>query len=125
VALVVLRPQRYTLEFLEAGDSFTLCAFPPEFKKALALLGSKSGRDGDKLKLTGLSPISSASVKAPGFEEADLIIECRKSYDGGAFDPKGFCDQALPAEVYPGKDYHKLFFGEILAIHGTEKYLAE
>ena len=47
-AQVVVRPTRYTFEFMNTYDTFTLCGFPEQYKKALTLLGSKSGRDGDK-----------------------------------------------------------------------------
>jgi len=113
-AQVVVRPVRHTYQFTEQYDTFTLCAFPEQYRSALALLGSRSGRDGDKIAAAGLTPIASTQVAAPSFAEADLIIECRKIY-WADFTPAHFLDPEIEAN-YPQKDYHRSYFGEILAI---------
>ncbi len=117
---VVVRPQRYTYEFMEAYDSFTLTAFSKEYRKALNLLGTKSGRDGDKITEAGLTPVASECVAAPGFDEAELVMECRKMY-WQDFDPTHFLNTSIDRN-YPINDYHRVYFGEILAIHGTELF---
>ena len=61
----VVRPQRYTYQFMEKYSSFTLCAFPKKYRSALALLGAKSGRDGNKLAEAGLTPMAATVVAAP------------------------------------------------------------
>jgi len=116
----VVRPHRYTYSFMEKYDTFTLCAFPPEYHGALNICGTKSGRDTDKIKETGLTPIPSLKVAAPGFEEAELSIECRKIYRD-VFNPARFLDPTIDAN-YKDKDYHAVYFGEILCISGTPKY---
>ena len=118
---VVVRDSRYTFEFMELFDTFTLTAFPDEYRPALQLLGSKSGRDGDKIKEAGLTPVSSVHVPSPAFEEAELIISCRKIYQDD-MDPAKFKDAAIH-EHYPDKDYHRIYFGEIVGISGTDDYL--
>jgi len=122
LAMVVLRKQRYTLEFIQKHDSFTLTVFPEQHRQALTLLGSKSGRDGDKIKAAGLTPVASQLVASPAFAEAELILECKKSYSGGMLDPNGFVDPQQRDTVYPQHDYHHVFFGEVVAIRGLEKY---
>ena len=112
-AHVVVRPNRYTHEFMEKYDTFTLCAFPEKQRKAVQLLGSKSGRHGDKIAESGLTPIASTKVAAPGFDEAELVLECRQIYRGKV-DPRGFLDKDIDKN-YPQKDYHSIFYGEILA----------
>jgi flavin reductase (DIM6/NTAB) family NADH-FMN oxidoreductase RutF len=77
---VVVRPVRYTFEFMERFDTFTVCAFPEKYREALNLLGTRSGRDGDKISASGLVPIASTHVAAPGYAQASLILECRKMY---------------------------------------------
>jgi flavin reductase (DIM6/NTAB) family NADH-FMN oxidoreductase RutF len=119
-AQVVVRPTRYTHEFMERFDTFTLSAFPEEHRPALNLLGTRSGRDSDKIAASGLVPIASSAVAAPGFAEAELIIECRKIY-ADDFDPARFLDPAIE-KSYPKKDYHRVYFGEIVAIVGTERF---
>lgn len=113
-AQVVVRPQRYTFEFIEQYPTFTLCAFPREYRLALSKLGSTSGRDGDKIAASGLTPITAAVAAAPIYAEASLAIECRKLY-WQDLDPAHFLDPAIQAN-YPQNDYHRAYFGEILAV---------
>lgn len=113
-AQIVVRPQRYTYQFLERYPTFTLCAFPPEYRKALTLLGTTSGRDGDKIAASGLTPQPGAVVAAPVYAEASVAIECRKIY-WQDFDPANFLDESI-RENYQLNDYHRIYFGEILAV---------
>jgi len=115
---VVVRPVRYTYEFIEKYDTFTLCAFPTKYQTALQLLGTKSGRDGDKISEAGLTPHASTKIAAPGFAEANLIIECRKIY-WDDIDCQHFIDPEIDKH-YPRKDYHRIYYGEILAILGEQ-----
>jgi len=119
-AQVVVRPHRYTFEFMERYDGFTLCAFPRQFRRALNLLGTKSGRDGDKIAESGLTPIPAALVSAPAYAEAALVLECRKIY-WQDYDPTHFLHPDI-ARKYPEHDYHRMYFGEILVISGTDAY---
>lgn len=119
---VLVRPQRYTFEFMEHYDSFSLCAFPNEYRQALSLLGTKSGREGDKIGTAGLTPIAVECIAAPGYQEAELILECRKIY-WQDFDPAHFVAPDI-AKNYPIQDYHRVYFGEILNIQGTAKFSA-
>jgi flavin reductase (DIM6/NTAB) family NADH-FMN oxidoreductase RutF len=115
-AQVVVRPGRYTREFMEQYDTFTLCSFPEACRRALSLLGSKSGRDGDKIAESGLTPAASSVVPAPCIAEAHLVIECRKIY-WQDIEPAHFLDPAI-AKNYPGRDYHRVYFGEIVSVSG-------
>ncbi len=119
-AHVFVRPTRHTHGFMERHDSFTLCTFAEEHRGALDLLGSRSGRDGDKIAASGLTPVASTVVAAPGFAEAELILECRKIY-WDDLRPAQFLDPAI-GRNYPAKDYHRIYFGEIVAIRGTDAY---
>lgn len=111
VATIYVRPQRYTLAFLEKHSEFTLSFFDPSYRPALKLLGSKSGRDTDKIKESGLTPIT-AGKSAPYFEEAELVLVCRKLYVQD-LTPEGFLDPTLHS-FYEQKDYHRMFIGEIV-----------
>ncbi|HEY9054688.1 MAG TPA: flavin reductase [Rectinemataceae bacterium] len=117
---VVVRPSRYTYGFMESGDSFTLCVLPPELKKAMSLMGSISGRDRDKAAEAGLTPMASSLVAAPCYAEAELVVECKKLY-WQDLDPSHFLDSSIEAN-YPKKDYHRAYFGEIVAVHGTDAW---
>jgi len=121
VAQVVIRPHRYTFEFMEKFPAFTLSAFPPAYRSALDLLGTQSGRDGDKLSDAKLTPRAAAQVAAPSFAEAELVLECRKLY-WQDMDPAHFIDPDI-ARHYPRRDYHRIYYGEIVAASGTPAYL--
>ena len=116
IAMVVVRPQRHTYQFIEKYDTFTLCAFPPEHRRAVDLIGSKSGRDGDKIAEAGLTPVGASVVAAPVFAEAELIVECRKIFRT-VYEPSQFVDPSIDRN-YLKKDYHRVYFGEILAVAG-------
>jgi len=120
VAVVVVRPTRFTFEFIEHYETFTLSAFDKKYKKDLSLLGTKSGRDGDKIAETKLTAVPSEMAAAPAFKEAELIIECTKIY-WDDFKPDHFLDDTI-YKSYPLKDYHRMYFGEILKIRGLDNY---
>ena len=113
-AQVVVRPTRYTYQFMEEYDTFTLSAFPEQYKSDLELLGTKSGRDGNKIAETRLEVIPSQIVAAPSFKQAELTLECRKMY-WQDFNPAHFLDKKIERN-YPRRDYHRIYFGEILYI---------
>jgi flavin reductase (DIM6/NTAB) family NADH-FMN oxidoreductase RutF len=117
---VVVRPTRHTHGFMERFGTFTVTAYPESCRRALNVLGSKSGRDGDKIAEAGLTPVASTQVAAPAFAEAELVLECRKLYHS-PLDPRHFLDPAIESN-YPKKDYHTVYFGEIVAIRGVAKY---
>ena len=110
VAFIFLRPQRYTYEFIERENYFTMSFFGGEQKKALSLCGSKSGRDIDKAKEAGLTPFFAGPAVA--IEEAKLVLVCRKL----AFqdiNPAGFIDSSIDPSCYAAKDYHRMYVGAI------------
>ena len=117
-AQVVVRPQRHTYGFMETSDSFTLCAFPEANRKDLQTMGSISGKDGPKLPKTNLTLKPSTQVAAPGYNEASLILECRKLYYQD-MDPAGFIDKSIQ-DNYATNDYHRIYFGEIVAAFSAE-----
>jgi flavin reductase (DIM6/NTAB) family NADH-FMN oxidoreductase RutF len=120
---VLVRPHRYTHGFMDRFDTFTLSAFPEAHRAALNLLGSQSGRDGDKIAASGLTPIAAARVAAPAFAEAELVLECRKIYRA-PLDSRSFLDPAIEGH-YPQRDYHTAYFGEIVAVRGEPRFVAE
>ena len=123
IVTVYLHPARYTCEFMKNSDLFTLCFFPKEQKKALAYLGSHSGRDGDKIEASGLTPVPMGDCV--GYREAKLSFLCRKLYQ------HEFSKEDLAEEIstyYMGRpsafppddkgDWHPhcVFVGEILEV---------
>jgi flavin reductase (DIM6/NTAB) family NADH-FMN oxidoreductase RutF len=109
-ATIFIRPQRYTYEFVEKYEDFTLSFFDKKYLDVLKICGTKSGRDIDKMKETGLNPLFTAAGNVY-FEEASLVIECRKVYFDD-IDPERFLDPSLN-KLYPVGDYHRMYIGFI------------
>ncbi len=119
-AQVFVRPSRYTWQFMEKTESFTLSLFPEEYRQGLSYCGSHSGKYGNKIAVAGFTPIASQFVSAPGFEEAELLIECRRMYFSDLFSAH-FIDPSIK-ENYLSGDYHRVYFGEVVAVSGTPAY---
>jgi flavin reductase (DIM6/NTAB) family NADH-FMN oxidoreductase RutF len=111
---VVVRPTRYTFEFMNRYDTFTVSAFTDDYRDALNLLGTLSGREGDKIARSGLTPVPSRSVASPSFAEAELVLECRKLF-WQDIDRRHFVDASIEKH-YPKEDYHRMFFGEVVGV---------
>lgn len=109
VSFIFIRPQRYTLQFVENNDYYSICFFSQGKNDALKFCGANSGRDFDKDKETGLTAVS--TEKAPYYEEANLVLICRKMAVQN-IDPSGFLDSSIN-KWYSEKDYHKMFVGAI------------
>ena len=103
----VIRPQRYTFEFAESAEIITLSFFGGDYRKALNLCGTKSGRDLDKISASGFTLIKENG--AAYFSEASLVLVGRKVY-ADWIKKECFIDPAIPADIYPAGDYHKMYF---------------
>lgn len=107
-AVAMVRPQRYTMEFIEKSGFYTL-SFYGDNKDIHKVCGSKSGRDVDKTALTGLTPVFSDNTVY--FEEANLVIICKKQYVD-SLKQENFKDTEL-IKWYENKDFHNMIFGKI------------
>ncbi|MCL2693015.1 MAG: flavin reductase family protein [Rikenellaceae bacterium] len=116
VSIIFVRESRYTHQFLERNEYYTLSFFDEQYREQLMLLGTRSGRDGDKVKESGLTPMVTPSGSM-AFEEAHMIIECRKLYSI-AFRQEDFSDPAVYRAIYGGNDpsRHTQFIGEIVGV---------
>lgn len=110
VVFCFIRPTRYTYEFVERSPHFTLSFFGEQHRKALQFCGTHSGRDTDKIAGAGLTPVKESSFVY--FEEARLVLACRKVYFQD-ISPEKFLDPSID-EMYPQKDYHRMYVGEIV-----------
>lgn len=110
VATIYVRPQRYTFELLEKQPFFTMSFFEEDYRETLTLCGSISGRDTDKIKESGLT-LAMAHETAPYFQEASLVLVCRKLY-WSDLDPAHFIDPDCN-QFYEDGDYHRMYIGEI------------
>lgn len=111
ICFCVIRPHRYTYSFMEKSNFFTLSFFDEEYRSVLNFCGTKSGRNVNKAKATGLTPIK-GTLDDVYFAEARLVLECKKIYFQD-IEPNNFIDATID-ENYPKKDYHRMYIGEII-----------
>ncbi len=110
-----IRPNRYTYEFIEQGESFAVSFLGEEYRNALAFCGSHSGKDCDKMAETGLVPVEMDGCV--GFEQADMILVCRKlySYD---LQEKGFLtNDGIQEQFFSSDPYHRAYISEITGVY--------
>ncbi len=113
VAMCVIRPQRYTMEFTENSDIITFQFFDENYRQALTFCGRNSGRDVDKLQECGFTVTEDADI--PGgvyFNEAKTVIIGRKLYYQDLKE-ENFLDPAIVEKCYPLKDFHRMYICRI------------
>lgn len=113
-----IRPNRYTYEFIEQGECFTASFFGEEYRKALAFCGSHSGRDCDKMAETGLVPTETDGCV--GFEQADMILVCRKLYSYDLQESGFLNDDGIPEQFFGSDPYHRAYISEIIGVYVKE-----
>lgn len=115
VATVYIRPQRYTKEFVDANDTFTLSFFGGDCMKEMGYLGKVSGREeADKIEKAGLH--TEMADGYPTFAEATQVFVCKKLYHD-TIKPENFYGPEEDAKWYPDKDYHTMYIAEVVAVY--------
>lgn len=110
---IYIRPQRYTKTLVDTNDLVTLSFLPEQYRKALGICGSKSGRDVNKWEASGLHPYFVDGTTA--VEEAELVIIGKKQYSQW-IDPALFVDRDNDTRCYPDKDYHEMYMYEVMKV---------
>jgi flavin reductase (DIM6/NTAB) family NADH-FMN oxidoreductase RutF len=113
IFVVLVRPSRHTYKLIEETGEFTVNIAPPELKEVVNYCGTVSGRDHDKFREKGLTAIPSEKIKTPIIKECILHFECRVVYKSDLI-PSELEKAIIPAS-YPEGDFHRTYFGEILA----------
>jgi flavin reductase (DIM6/NTAB) family NADH-FMN oxidoreductase RutF len=114
VMMVMVRNSRHTFRLIEKAADFTVSVPTGEMKKEIAFCGTTSGRDVDKFKECGLDTCPGRLAVSPVLRIPGVHFECRIVYTN-AIDPAHLVPDYGP--IYPEKDYHSLYFGEILACY--------
>jgi len=116
---VMVRKSRYTHELLENSGKFTVSIpLSDELKDALAICGSKSGRDTDKYTEANITLKDGKSADTPVIGECGLHYECRVVYKQD-MDPANLSESVKSA--YANGDYHTFYYGEIVDCYSVEK----
>ena len=113
VVFVFIRPERYTYEFIESSDGFTLTFFDERYHAALDLCGTKSGRDCDKVTEASLTP-HFTELGYPTFAEARLVLECRKLYADMLTKDSFLDSEPLRIHYNTKGGFHKMYIAEIV-----------
>lgn len=111
VAFIFVRPERYTHGFLDNSDNVTLSFYPEECRKALQICGTKSGKNCDKVKEAGLTPVELESGSIT-FEQARLTVECHKLFKSD-MKPEEFIDSEVFSKWYSDAGLHSVYVLEI------------
>jgi flavin reductase (DIM6/NTAB) family NADH-FMN oxidoreductase RutF len=115
VIMVAVRSSRYTFGIIEKASDFTVTIPSGDMSKETAFCGSKSGRDVDKFKMCNLQTAAGQNVVSPIIQVPGIHYECKIVFKS-AMNP-AHLDQKYDQALYPQKDYHTLYFGEILACY--------
>lgn len=114
VAFIFVRQSRYTKEFIDQADSFSLTFYDTDkYRKMMAYLGNVSGRDEDKISKSGLTIAHEKGI--PYFEEANTVILCKK-LSRHFLSNEGFLKDTINPQWYSDNDYHDMYIGEVVNI---------
>ncbi|PAB60457.1 flavin reductase family protein [Anaeromicrobium sediminis] len=119
--VAMVRSSRYTYKHMEENNDFTVNFLSKDYKEALGFCGSKSGRDFDKWKETGLTPIDGKFVNGTVIDEAFINMECRTVYKD-EMDLNALEESIIKLKYDTDKNdqnvEHTFYFGEIMGMYG-------
>ncbi|MGD0022223.1 MAG: flavin reductase family protein [Smithellaceae bacterium] len=118
IMMVAVRSSRHTFGIIDKAQDFTVTIPSGDMSKAIAFCGSKSGKDADKFKMCKLEIAKSQHVASPIIKVPGIHLECKIVYKS-AMNP-AYLDKNYDKAMYPQKDYHTHYFGEIVACYETE-----
>ncbi|MEG6585342.1 flavin reductase family protein [Dendrosporobacter sp. 1207_IL3150] len=118
VFMVMVRPSRHTYNLIEKSGEFTVSIPLKDMQQALAICGTKSGRDMDKFAAAGLTTLAGQKLATPVIANCGLHFECKIVYKQAMTDEN--LDSEINAKKYSTGDYHTLYFGEIVATYIEE-----
>ena len=120
VFTVYVRPQRHTYGLLKESGEFTVSVPTRDpLRQELAYAGTASGRDEDKFSGHGLTAVPAQKVAAPIVKECGVHFECKVKLVQDMTEEQ--MDEGIAGKVYPGKDFHTIFMGEIVACYSTDE----
>jgi flavin reductase (DIM6/NTAB) family NADH-FMN oxidoreductase RutF len=112
---VMVRPVRHTFSLMECWKDFSVCILPDQYRRELNLCGTRSGRDINKLEACNLHVEKCSKVDTFFISESTIHFECRTVHK--QFLNPSTLDPAIDRRYYPEKDFHMVYYGEILGIY--------
>ena len=116
VVTIYLRQHRYTKEFVDKTNKFTISFFK-DYKKELTYLGRNSGRDGNKVEAVNFHPVQMDEYTS--FEEANMFMTCEILYKDD-IKKENFLSNDIPEKCYADNDYHTMYIAKITGIYVNE-----
>jgi len=120
VFVVLVRPSRYTYEFIEDSGAFAVNVPTEEMRQWVSLCGSKSGRDVDKFAACGMSTSPGQTVGVVAIDASPMVYECKVVHHNDVLPPN--LAPEVEKSYYGGSDYHRVYFGEILGTYAAKGY---
>jgi len=117
---VLVRPSRYTYEFIEESGAFTVNVPTDDMARWVGICGSVSGRSVDKFKEYGMKVTPSKAVSSVTIDACPMVYECKVVHHNDVI--PAHLDKVIEASSYGGSDYHRVYFGEIVGTHASEGY---
>jgi flavin reductase (DIM6/NTAB) family NADH-FMN oxidoreductase RutF len=118
IFVVPVRESRYTYGCINRTQDFTVNVLPRKLADLATYCGTVSGRDQDKFVTANLTAVSGLKVKSPIIDECVLSYECKVVHVNDMV-PKSLATD-LQGPCYPRGDYHRFFFGQVLAVQTEE-----
>ncbi len=115
---VFVRPSRHTYDRVDSTEDFTVNVAPTGMEDTVRHCGTVSGRDEDKFASRGLTVVPSKQVVSPVIDECVLHYECRVAHKND-LDPATLTEDIVRS-AYPEGDFHRVFFGEVVAAYGVD-----
>ncbi len=115
-----VRPSRFTYGLVDSAGDFTVNVPSPGMAETVEFCGTKSGRDHDKFEERSLTAEASRKVTSPVIRECLLHYECKVVHENDV-DPPALA-QDIKDSAYPQGDFHRIYFGEILAVYGVPDF---
>ncbi len=119
VFVVLVRPSRYTYEFIEDSHVFTVNVPSPDLREWVGVCGTKSGRELDKFAAYQVATSPAQKVPSITIDACPIVYECRVIHHNDVI--PAHLDAEVEASAYRGADYHRLYYGEILGVFAAEE----
>ena len=113
--VILVRPSRYTYEFIEDSGEFTVNVPTPEMAEFVLFCGTNSGRDVDKLATFDVATTPGQKVSSITIDACPMVYECRVSHKNDVI-PEELVGDIVPS-YYSGGDFHRVYYGEIVGTY--------
>lgn len=120
IFVVLVRPSRYTYEFIEDSGAFTVNVPSDDMREWVNVCGSRSGRQMDKFATYNMAITPGHTVSAVTIDACPMVYECRVVHSNDVI-PANLAAE-IESSFYGGADYHRVYFGEILGAYAAESY---